>query len=82
MRIEERQLTFVDLNNAQLGAVKTGVMMMTSTIIDVFDHQNTVHWSGRCSEDGSVQLLVREGCEGNIMILALLLVVNKSSHWM
>ena len=54
-----------------VGAVKTGVMMMTSTIIDQFDHQNTGHCSGGCSEDGCVQLLVREGCEGNIMILVV-----------
>ena len=71
-----------DLIKAQVGAVKPVVMMMTSTIVDHFDHQNTVFCSGGCSEDGCVQLLVREGCEGNIMILALLLVVNKSSHWM
>ena len=63
-----------DLIKAQVGAVKPVVMMMTSTIVDVFDHNITTHCSGGCSEDGSVQLLVREGCEGNITIL----VVNKS----
>ena len=69
---------FGDLIDSQVGAVETGVMMMTSTIIDHFDHQNTTHCSGWCSEDGCVQLLVREGCEGNITIL----VVNISSLWM
>ena len=56
------------------GAVETGVqplMMMTSTIIDHFHHQNTTHYSGGRSEDGCVQLLVREGCEGNITILVV-----------
>ena len=54
-----------------VGAVKTGVMMMTSTIIDHFDHNTTTHYLGGCREDGCVQLLVREGCEGNIMILVV-----------
>ena len=64
---------FVDLNIAQVGALKTDLMMMSSPIIDHFDHNttNSTHCSGGCREDGCVQLLVWEGCEGNITILVV-----------